>query len=59
MNTVIRHLRRTVLLQDGAGRTDGELLESFINQKDEAAFEARDCPPRRTPPGHRQITGIC
>src|ERR1700730_10850243 len=40
MNTVIRHLRRAVLLQDGAARTDGELLESFINQKDEAAFEA-------------------
>jgi RNA polymerase sigma factor (sigma-70 family) len=40
MNAVIRHLRRAVLLQDGAGRTDGELLESFINQKDEAAFAA-------------------
>lgn len=33
-------LRRSVLLQDGAGRTDGQLLECFINQKDEVAFEA-------------------
>jgi RNA polymerase sigma factor (sigma-70 family) len=40
MNTVIRHLRRTVLRQDAAGRTDGQLLASFIEQKDEAAFEA-------------------
>ena len=38
MNTVIRHLRRAVLLQDGTDRTDGELLASFIDQKDEAAF---------------------
>jgi len=40
MDTVIRHLRRVVLLQDGADRTDGELLASFIDQKDEVAFEA-------------------
>jgi RNA polymerase sigma factor (sigma-70 family) len=40
MDTVIRHLRRTVLRQDGAGWTDGQLLASFIDQKDEAAFEA-------------------
>jgi RNA polymerase sigma factor (sigma-70 family) len=40
MDTVIRHLRRVALAQDGAGRTDGELLASFIDQKDEAAFEA-------------------
>jgi RNA polymerase sigma factor (sigma-70 family) len=39
MDVVIRHLRRT-LRQDGAGRTDGQLLASFIEQKDEAAFEA-------------------
>src|SRR5262249_34621499 len=38
METVIRHLRRAVLRQDG--RTDGQLLASFIDQKDEAAFEA-------------------
>jgi RNA polymerase sigma factor (sigma-70 family) len=40
MDTVIRHLRRAVLRQDGAGRTDGQLLASFIDQQDEAAFEA-------------------
>jgi RNA polymerase sigma factor (sigma-70 family) len=40
MNTVIRQLRRAVLRQDAAGRTDGQLLASFIDQKDEAAFEA-------------------
>ena len=40
MDTVIRHLRRAVLRQDAADRTDGQLLASFIDQKDEAAFEA-------------------
>ena len=40
MDTVIRHLRRAVLRQDAAGWTDGQLLASFIDQKDEAAFEA-------------------
>ncbi len=40
MDSVIRHLHRVVLHQDGAGRTDGQLLASFIDQKDEAAFEA-------------------
>ncbi len=40
MDTVIRHLCRAVLRQDGAGWTDGQLLASFIDQKDEAAFEA-------------------
>jgi hypothetical protein len=40
MDTVIRHLRGAVLRQDEAGRTDGQLLASFIDQKDEAAFEA-------------------
>src|SRR5579871_6484292 len=40
MDTVIGHLRRAVLRQDGAAKTDGQLLGSFIDQKDEAAFEA-------------------
>jgi RNA polymerase sigma factor (sigma-70 family) len=40
MDTVIRHLRRAVLLQDGAASTDGQLLASFIDHHDEAAFEA-------------------
>jgi RNA polymerase sigma factor (sigma-70 family) len=43
MNTVIRHLRRAVLLQVEADRTDGELLASFIEEKDEAAFETLVC----------------
>ena len=38
MDTVIRHLRRAVLRQDAAGRTDGQLLTSFIEEKDETAF---------------------
>src|SRR5256885_1430070 len=40
MNNVIRHLHRTVLAHDTAGLTDGQLLESFVSTKDEAAFEA-------------------
>jgi len=40
MDTVIRYLRRAVLRQDGAEWTDGQLLASFIDRKDEAAFEA-------------------
>jgi RNA polymerase sigma factor (sigma-70 family) len=40
MYEVIQHLRRTVLLQDGAGMTDGQLLESFVSSRDEAAFAA-------------------
>src|SRR6516165_2978278 len=40
MDTVIRHLRRAVLRQDRAGKMDGQLLASFIDQKDDAAFEA-------------------
>jgi RNA polymerase sigma factor (sigma-70 family) len=40
MEKVIWHLRRAVLLKDGAGRADGELLASFIDAKDEGSFEA-------------------
>jgi RNA polymerase sigma factor (sigma-70 family) len=40
LDTVIRHLRRAVLHQDAAGPTDGQLLASFVDRKDEAAFEA-------------------
>src|SRR5437868_5190588 len=40
LNTVFQHLRRVVLLRDGAGMTDGQLLDAFITQRDEAAFEA-------------------
>jgi RNA polymerase sigma factor (sigma-70 family) len=37
---VLRHLRRVALARDGAGLTDGELLECFIAGRDEAAFQA-------------------
>jgi RNA polymerase sigma factor (sigma-70 family) len=40
MDIVIRHLRRAVVRLDGAGWSDGQLLASFIDRKDEAAFEA-------------------
>src|SRR6516164_2520672 len=37
---VIQHIRRTVLLLDGAGLTDGQLLEDYISRRDEAALAA-------------------
>src|SRR5215470_4871733 len=37
---VMQHLRRTVLLRDGAGLTDGQLLEGYISRHDEAALAA-------------------
>src|SRR5437899_7318537 len=40
MSEVIRHLRRTVLLPDGAGLTDGQLLEDYIGRRNEAALAA-------------------
>ena len=40
MSGIIQHLRRTVLLRDGAGLTDGQLLEDYISRRDEAALEA-------------------
>ena len=40
INEVIQHLGRTVLLRDGAGLTDGQLLESFISRREEAAAAA-------------------
>jgi RNA polymerase sigma factor (sigma-70 family) len=53
MDSVIRHLHQVMLRQDGAGRTDGQLLASFIDQKDEAAFEAL---VRRHGP---MVLGVC
>lgn len=38
--SVIDHLRRAVLLRDGAGLGDGELLGCFIERHDEAALAA-------------------
>jgi RNA polymerase sigma factor (sigma-70 family) len=40
MKTVIRHLRAAALLHKGDGPTDGQLLESFLTRREEAAFEA-------------------
>ena len=40
MSGVIQHLRRTVLLRDWAGLTDGQLLEDYISRRDEAALAA-------------------
>jgi RNA polymerase sigma factor (sigma-70 family) len=37
MNNVIRHLRKASLLHDDS-LTDGQLLERFLSQRDEAAF---------------------
>ncbi len=50
---VLHQLRRVVLLRDGAGLTDGQLLESFIGTKDESAFEAL---MRRHGP---MVLGVC
>jgi RNA polymerase sigma factor (sigma-70 family) len=38
MSGFIQHLRRAVLLRDGAGQTDGQLLEDYISRHDEAAL---------------------
>jgi RNA polymerase sigma factor (sigma-70 family) len=40
MSGVLQHLRRAVLLRDGAGLTDGQLLTDYINRHDEAALAA-------------------
>jgi RNA polymerase sigma factor (sigma-70 family) len=37
---VIQHFRKAVLLQDGGGLTDGQLLGCFIEHRDETAFAA-------------------
>ena len=38
LNPIIDRLRIAMLMRDGAGPTDGQLLESFVSQQDEAAF---------------------
>src|SRR5437763_11693806 len=37
---VLQHLRRTAVLDSGAGLTDAQLLELYLTGRDEAAFEA-------------------
>jgi RNA polymerase sigma factor (sigma-70 family) len=53
MTSVIQHLRRTALRQEGADLADGELLECYITRQDEAAFEAL---VRRHGP---MVLGVC
>jgi RNA polymerase sigma factor (sigma-70 family) len=40
MSEVIQHLRTAILLRDGAGLTDGQLLEDYISRREEAALAA-------------------
>jgi RNA polymerase sigma factor (sigma-70 family) len=40
MRKIIQHLQRTALLGDGAGLTDGQLLERYLTQREDAAFAA-------------------
>jgi RNA polymerase sigma factor (sigma-70 family) len=40
MSQVVHHLRRAVLLRDGAGLTDGQLLGMFLERREHAAMEA-------------------
>jgi RNA polymerase sigma factor (sigma-70 family) len=40
VSEVIQRLRRTMLLLDGAGMTDGQLLSRFLEARDEDAFAA-------------------
>src|SRR5262245_66567380 len=37
---VIQHIRRAVLPRDGAGLTDGQLLEDYLSRRDQAALAA-------------------
>src|SRR5579871_4530002 len=53
LNGVIQHLRNAVLLRDGAGLTDGQLLEDYISLRDEGAFAAL---VRRHSP---MVWGVC
>src|ERR1700716_2221485 len=40
MSEVIQHLRSTVLLRDGAGVNDGQLLGDYLSRHGEAALAA-------------------
>src|SRR5437773_441732 len=40
LSGVIQHLRRAMLLRDGARMTDGQLLEDYISRRDQAALAA-------------------
>jgi RNA polymerase sigma factor (sigma-70 family) len=40
MSEVLEHLRQAALLRDGAGLTDGQLLEDYLRRREEAALAA-------------------
>jgi hypothetical protein len=37
---LIQHVRRAVLLRDGVGLTDGQLLADYLSRRDEAVLAA-------------------
>jgi RNA polymerase sigma factor (sigma-70 family) len=53
MTSVVRHLYRAALSGDGAGLSDGQLLESFLARRDPEAFA---CLVRRHGP---MVLGVC
>src|SRR5262245_10690951 len=53
LSAVLDCLRQAALWRDGAGQSDGELLDRFIARRDEAAFEAL---VRRHGP---MVLGVC
>jgi RNA polymerase sigma factor (sigma-70 family) len=53
LTSAVRHLRRAAILPDGAGLTDGQLLDAFLRRCDEAAFEVL---VRRHGP---MVLGVC
>jgi hypothetical protein len=40
MTRFFHHLRRTMLLKESSGLSDGQLLQCFLARREEAAFEA-------------------
>jgi hypothetical protein len=40
INQVLQHLHAAGLLHDAGKRTDGQLLDSFVSRREEAALEA-------------------
>src|SRR5262249_37900155 len=43
MSEVLQHLRRAVLLREGAGLNDGQLLGDYLHRRDETALAALVC----------------
>jgi len=61
-NGLIWHLRKIGLLLDDAGMPDGQLLKSFLAQRDETAFAAlmrRHGPMPRCLPSHSSEFSRC